>query len=94
MVSCSRPSETSPCSAKPLSRRLTISRTLPSSSASCWWVTLSTRLVAGQQQPGQTLVEAGEGDFLDQLHQFADALGKQVKDEIAKRRVFEHQFPE
>ena len=24
------------------------------------------------------------------LHQFADALGKKVKDEIAKRRVFKH----
>ncbi|MBK7463330.1 MAG: hypothetical protein IPJ50_11930 [Betaproteobacteria bacterium] len=37
------------------------------------------------------MIEAGKGDFFDQLHQLGNTLGKKVKNEIAKRRVFHHQ---
>ena len=37
------------------------------------------------------LVEAGEGDFLDQLHQFADSFCKEMENKIAKWRVLEQQ---
>jgi hypothetical protein len=76
-----------------LSKRLTISRTLPSSSASAWCV---ARMVSpGEQQLGQALVEAVKSDFLDQLHQFGDAFGEKVENEVAEAvALFGDQFLE
>ncbi|EXI76757.1 MAG: hypothetical protein AW07_00156 [Candidatus Accumulibacter sp. SK-11] len=39
-------------------------------------------VATGKQQFGEPLVEAVEGDFLDELHQLGDALSKQLKDEV------------
>ena len=45
----------------------------------------------GQQTLGQALIETGESNFFHQLHQFADALGEQVKDKITKGGLFDQQ---
>lgn len=45
------------------------------------------RLGLAEQQFGQPLVEAVEGDFLNELHQFGNAIGEQVKDEVAEAGI-------
>ncbi len=84
----SRPRSTQPRSSKLRNSRETISRTLPSSSASAWCVALisSVRRLADQQR-GKPLVELLVGDRLDDLHQRRETLAEQRENMAAERFV-------
>mgnify|MGYP000870227484 CR=1 FL=1 len=51
-------------------------------------------VAAGKQQLGESLVEAAEGDLLDELHQLGDALGEEPKDEVPERAAVGDQLLE
>jgi hypothetical protein len=87
----SRDSCTQPERSKRLSSRVTISRTVPSSSASAWCVVRTTVAMA-QQGLRQALVQPLEGHRLGQGHQVGQALGKDAEDETAKASSW-HQRP-